>query len=47
MATDPVCKMRVDEASARFKHAHNGATYYFCSEGCMKSFRADPSKYVK
>ncbi|MDV3278564.1 MAG: YHS domain-containing protein [Nitrososphaerales archaeon] len=35
MATDPVCKMRVDEKSARFKSDHKGTTYYFCSAGCM------------
>jgi YHS domain-containing protein len=47
MATDPVCKMKVDERSAKFKANHQGTVYYFCSEGCMKSFNANPSKYAK
>jgi YHS domain-containing protein len=47
MATDPVCKMKVDERSAKFKSSRDGATYYFCCEACMKAFNADPSKYLK
>ena len=47
MATDPVCKMKVEERSAKFTAKYNGTTYYFCSEGCMKAFNAAPSKYAK
>ena len=39
MATDPVCGMTVDEASA--SHAeHDGQTFYFCCDGCRQSFLA-------
>jgi P-type Cu+ transporter len=45
-ALDPVCGMRVDAASARHSHCHDGTTYYFCGQGCMKRFIAEPAKYV-
>ncbi len=47
MAKDPVCKMDVDEKSAKFKTDYKGKTYYFCAPGCKKAFEKDPSKYVK
>ena len=47
MVTDPVCKMKVDERSARFRADYGGETYRFCSAGCMKAFKADPTKYAK
>lgn len=46
LARDPVCGMSVDPATARWKTAHDGADYYFCSEGCLKKFEADPQKYL-
>src|ERR1035437_5007408 len=37
MATDPICGMTVDEATAL--HAERGGqTFYFCSEHCRKKF---------
>jgi YHS domain-containing protein len=47
MAIDPVCGMKVDEKTAQYKTDYKGKTYYFCSPGCMKSFGAEPEKYVK
>ena len=38
MATDPVCGMYVDEGTAELKAEVGGATYYFCSESCLKEF---------
>jgi uncharacterized protein len=38
-ATDPVCGMTVDRAKARTS-VRDGVTYYFCSEGCRKSFES-------
>ncbi len=38
MATDPVCGMYVDEATAELKAEVRGVTYYFCSESCMQEF---------
>lgn len=47
MATDPVCKMEVDEKTAKWKSEHEGKTYYFCAPGCKKVFDKEPSKYLK
>ena len=44
--TDPVCRMRVDPATAAATVEHEGRTYYFCGKGCAKSFSADPGKYA-
>ncbi|MGB7770057.1 MAG: heavy metal translocating P-type ATPase [Verrucomicrobiia bacterium] len=38
MATDPICGMTVDEASA-LRAERDGQTYYFCSEHCRQKFR--------
>lgn len=43
---DPVCGMTVDVASARYRSVYEGATYYFCSAGCMKRFEEQPAKYA-
>ncbi len=47
MALDPVCKMTVDEKTARIKSEYKGETYYFCAPGCKKAFDANPEKYIK
>jgi YHS domain-containing protein len=47
MATDPVCKMTVDEDSAIAKEEYKGKTYYFCAQGCKETFEKDPEKYVE
>jgi len=44
--TDPVCAMSVAPQNARAKLEYEGATYYFCSQGCADKFRANPSKYL-
>ncbi|MFQ5693079.1 MAG: YHS domain-containing protein [Nitrospinota bacterium] len=44
MAIDPVCGMEVDESKAQYQQEYDGKTYYFCSEGCMKTFAADPEQ---
>ena len=46
MAIDPVCKMEVDEKTARFKTEYKGETYYFCAPGCKKAFEENPEEYV-
>lgn len=45
-AKDPVCGMTVDPATAKYRTEHDGTTYYFCSEGCLKKFTADPQHYL-
>ena len=47
MAKDPVCKMDVDEKTAKFKSDYKGNTYYFCNSGCKSTFDKNPSKYIK
>ena len=44
--SDPVCGMAVDPQTARHSHAHEGTTYHFCSEGCLRKFRADPGGFL-
>ena len=47
LATDPVCGMKVDPASARggsFDHA--GKRYFFCAAGCRERFAADPGHWL-
>ncbi len=46
LATDPVCGMSVDTATAKHTAEHAGKTYYFCSAGCKTKFSADPEKYL-
>jgi YHS domain-containing protein len=46
VATDPVCGMTVNPATATIKSEHAGRTYYFCSAGCKAAFDKEPSKYV-
>jgi Cu+-exporting ATPase len=43
--TDPVCGMQV-AANPEKSVEYHGATYYFCSAGCVTKFRADPEKYL-
>ncbi|MDD1709081.1 MAG: YHS domain-containing protein [Methanoregulaceae archaeon] len=47
MAVDPICKMTVDEKTAKFKSEYKGRTYYFCAPGCKNKFDTDPAKYAK
>jgi YHS domain-containing protein len=44
-AIDPVCKMPVDKATSA-KVTHDAADYYFCSDECVKKFKADAKKYA-
>ena len=37
MAVDPICKMDVDEKTAKFTSEYNGKKYYFCAPGCKKN----------
>ena len=46
MAIDPVCGMTVDPNAGKPTYAHNGHTYYFCSEGCRTKFANDPERYL-
>ena len=42
-AVDPVCGMKVERATARFKAEYAGQQYFFCCAGCMTKFQANPA----
>src|ERR1700691_3356347 len=42
-AVDPVCGMKVERSTARFKDVHAGKEYFFCSAGCLTKFQANPT----
>lgn len=46
VAVDPVCHMDVDPTTAALHAVHAGATYYFCSEGCLRRFAANPAEFL-
>jgi len=46
-ATDPVCGMTVDVATAAHTRIHGGQRFYFCCASCQAEFERDPSKYLK
>lgn len=46
MVIDPICKMTVDEKTAKWKSEFQGKTYYFCAPGCKKAFDKEPQKYL-
>jgi len=45
-ATDPVCGMTVNPATAKHTLEHEGKTYYFCCAHCAETFRAQPASYL-
>ncbi len=46
LATDPVCGMKVDPATAKHRFSYRGEDYVFCSGGCRTKFAADPERYL-
>ena len=46
-ATDPVCGMTVNVATAKHTTVHEGQTYYFCNPKCLQKFEAEPARYLK
>jgi YHS domain-containing protein len=47
VAIDPICKMEVDEKTAKWTSDYGGKKYYFCALGCKKAFEENPKKYTK
>jgi Cu(I)/Ag(I) efflux system membrane fusion protein len=48
-AADPVCGMKVDQATARAAKRvseYQGKTYCFCSDDCKRQFDASPGKHL-
>ncbi len=46
-AKDPVCGMPVETLKAKWSSSFEERDFYFCSQGCKRSFDDDPSLYVK
>ena len=46
LVTDPVCKMRIDPATAAGMSEYQGQKIYFCNPGCKKKFDANPEAYL-
>ena len=46
MSIDPICKMTVNEKTAKWTSKYKGKTYYFCAPGCKTEFDKNPEKYV-
>jgi YHS domain-containing protein len=46
LAIDPICKMTVDEDTAKYVSEYKGKKYYFCAPGCKKTFDENPDKYT-
>jgi len=44
---DPVCLMKVASHKKDLTSNYQKRTYYFCTESCLKSFEADPEKYLE
>ena len=45
VATDPVCGMKVDPATAAATREHAGTTFYSAHTICAVTFDADPHRY--
>ncbi len=43
----PVMGNEVKDLEKAPKVEYNGKTYYFCCEGCVEPFKANPEKYIK
>jgi YHS domain-containing protein len=43
---DPVCGMKVKKKDATATSVHMGKTFYFCSEGCKRTFDSNPAEYM-
>ena len=44
-AIDPICGMEVDPCNTSLTAEYENTTFYFCAEGCMKTFEKNPAKY--
>jgi Cu+-exporting ATPase len=44
---DPVCGMLINAQTAHTSRRYEGWDLYFCSEGCVRRFDADPQRYVR
>jgi xanthine dehydrogenase accessory factor len=47
VAVDPICGMKVEIATAKYTHEHEGERYYFCCAGCQRKFTQEPESYLR
>ncbi len=45
VAIDPICKMKVEIATADLFSDYKGKRYYFCNQYCKDTFEANPEQY--
>ncbi|MFX1481624.1 MAG: heavy metal translocating P-type ATPase [Promethearchaeota archaeon] len=45
VAVDPICKMKVEIATADLYSDYEGKRYYFCNQHCKDTFEANPEQY--
>jgi len=45
-AMDPICRMTVAIADARYTAEHQGRRYYFCCAHCQRTFEKEPDRYA-
>ena len=45
-ARDPICGMRVEMATARYRSEVSGQVAYFCCLHCKETFDTDPRKHA-
>ena len=46
MAVDPVCKMNVDQQTAKFTSEYKGKAHNFCALGCKRAFDKNPEEFL-
>jgi len=47
MVLDPVCRMEIDQKTAKWKSEYKEKTYYLCAPMCKQKFDRTPENYVK
>jgi len=47
MAEDVICGMEVKIKPDAVQSIHDGKIYYFCSEGCKRTFDKNPQRYIQ
>jgi YHS domain-containing protein len=45
-AEDVVCGMTVAVGPTAIQSTYGGKTYYFCGEGCKRTFEKDPKQFA-
>lgn len=43
---DPVCGVKIEEKTVRYKEVFREHMYYFCSSECQSSFKDNPERYL-